>query len=59
MYLVFPVIVLSAMFILLLWTELEGKHCQYHYDFDYDYDKKNKIQSQPFNIVSWFIAVFL
>ena len=46
MYLVFPVIVivivLSAMFILLLWTELAGKHCQYNYD----YEKKNKVQTR-------------
>ena len=31
------VIVLSATFILKLWTELKGKHCQDHYD----YDRKN------------------
>ena len=30
--------VLSAMFVLELWTELEGKHYQYHYD------KKNMVQ---------------
>ena len=35
MYLVFPVIVivLSALFILQHWTEVENKHSQYHYDF--------------------------
>ena len=38
MYLVFPVIVivLSAMFILWLWKELEGKHCQCYYDYSDD-----------------------
>ena len=28
---ILKVIVLSAMFILQLWTELKGEHCQYHY----------------------------
>jgi hypothetical protein len=37
---IFIVIVLSAMFTLQLWTELEDKHCRYCYD----YDKENLIQ---------------
>ena len=45
MYQVFPVIVLSAMFNLWLWTEPEGKHCRYCYDND----KENLIQSWSLN----------
>ena len=46
MYQVFPgiVIVLSAMFNLQLWSELEGKRCRYCYD----YDKENFIQNLSF-----------
>ena len=55
---VFPVIVilLSAMFILWLWTELEGKHNWYHYD----YDRKNKISRAEFYykyMVSFFYKI--
>ena len=43
------VIVPYAMFILLLWTEIEDKHCQYHYacDYDCDCDKKIRYNAPP------------
>ena len=40
------VIVLYAMFILYLWTEIENKHCWYHYD--YDNDRKKRYMPPPF-----------
>ena len=36
------------LFILHLWTSLNGKHCQDHYD----HNKKNKIQSRSFTLNS-------
>jgi len=46
MYLILPVIVivLSTMFIPLLWTELKDKHCQDHYN----YDRKIIYKVRPF-----------
>ena len=46
------VIVPYTMFILLLSTEIEEKHCHYHYDCDYDCDKKIKHNAPPLTSVS-------
>ena len=35
------------MFILLLLTELEDKHCWYHYDYDCDCDRKIRYMPPP------------
>ena len=47
------VIVLYAMFILQLWTELKDKHCWYHYD--YDYDRTTRYMPPSIFFLFWYV----